>query len=297
MALVATIDFHVTADCSQDCPYCWGPQGFDPPADTATARAIVERVAALGIRRIVFTGGDPLRRSDIGVLVDLARERGLEVALSTTGDELSRDFLVTHAESLDLVSLPLDGPSEEVSSRTKKAGHFAAVMAALDLLSEFPRVDVKVATPVTRFNLEAVPRIVELLEARQAVMPNRLFYNVFQAFPRSMGEVDWSTLTVTDEEFSRLRSQVGARPVSFRINWLSHQTLDRLYVMIFPDGTLTVPSGSHFSNLGPFLEIDDLAALLDRTDFDALKHAYHSKGWGRVECQASGISNQLKPDR
>lgn len=280
MPAVVTIDFHVTSECSQECPYCWGPQGYEGKAvDTATARAIVERVAELGVKRIVFTGGDPLKRTDIGELIDVARRAGLEVALSTTGDELTGPFLAAHAASIDLVSLPLDGPSEEVSSRTKQPGHFGAVMAALDLLADFPAVDVKVATPVTRLNLDAVPEIVALLERRRPKQPNRLFYNVFQAFPRSMSDVDWPALMVTAEEFAGLRERVG--DASFPINWLSHETLDRLYIMIFPDGRVTVPSGGGFADYGPVLDVRDLDALVSRTDFDAPKHVRHSLGWSR----------------
>lgn len=287
MPQVATIDFHVTSECNQECPYCWGPQGFENPVDTATARAIITRIAELGIRRIVFTGGDPILRGDIGELIDLAKSSGLEVALSTTGDELTRKFLLSHGESIDLVSLPLDGPSEAVSSRTKKEGHFRAVMAALEILEEFPDIDVKVATPVTRMNLEGVPGIVRILEQLHGAMPNRLFYNVFQAFPRSMGETDWESLVVADEDFAALRKEVEALEPGFRINWLSHETLDRLYVMIFPDGTLTVPSGGDFLNYGPFLAIDDLQEFLETTDFEAAKHARHSTGWSKDAGRAS----------
>jgi MoaA/NifB/PqqE/SkfB family radical SAM enzyme len=280
---VVTIDFHVTSECNQECPYCWGPQGFENPVDTSMAVAILEKIAEVGARRIVFTGGDPLLRPDIAELIRRARDLGLEVALSTTGDELTREFLEAEGECIDLISLPLDGSSEAVSCLTKKEGHFAAVMRGLGILRDFPAIDLKIATPVTRHNIQDVPKIVRLLENLTAVSPNRLFYNVFQAFPRAMEEVTWDDLLVTDEEFADLRRAVQAEPHSFRINWLSHEVLDRLYVMIFPDGTLTVPSGPDFLNYGPFIEVDDLAATLARTDFDAPKHQSHSKGWGRSE--------------
>jgi MoaA/NifB/PqqE/SkfB family radical SAM enzyme len=243
----------------------------------------VHKIATIGAQRIVFTGGDPLLRPDIGLLVRLAKRLGLEVAASTTGDKLTYEFLRDYGAYIDLISLPLDGSSEEVSSRTKKAGHFEAIMRDLDMLADFPAIDVKVATPVTRHNLTDVPAIVGLLDARAARMPNRLFYNVFQAFPRAMGEVDWSQFVVSDAEFSALRQTVEATPHAFRINWLSHETLDRLYVMIFPDGTLTVPSGADYLNYGPFLEVADLEALLSRTDFDAPKHQKHARGWSKGE--------------
>ncbi|MFH1329151.1 MAG: radical SAM protein [Actinomycetota bacterium] len=281
MPRVATIDFHVTSECSQECPYCWGPQEV-AGVDTATARAIVEHITAAGARRIVFTGGDPLQREDLGELIRHARDFGLEVAVSTTGDRLTAAFLAEHGAEIDLISLPLDGASEEVSARTKKEGHFAAVLAALDLLAAYPGIDIKVATPVTRHNLADVPGIVGLLDGRAAVQPNRLFYNVFQAFPRSMDPgVHWDDLVVSAAEFAALRLTVEAGPHAVHINWLSHETLDRLYVMVFPDGTLTIPVGTSFRSYGPFLAVEDLDALLAHAEFDAAKHLCHAAGWGR----------------
>ena len=73
---ITTVDFHVTSDCSQDCPYCWGPQDYEYPVDTLTALRVISRIKNMGARRIVFTGGDPLRRRDIGRLIHHARKTG-----------------------------------------------------------------------------------------------------------------------------------------------------------------------------------------------------------------------------
>jgi len=279
MSSVATIDFHVTSECSQACPYCWGPQGV-AQVDTDTALEIVAKIADSGARRIVFTGGDPMQRGDIGTLIHAAKQRGLEVALSTTGDELSAGFLEKCGADIDLVSLPLDGSNEQVSSRTKNPGHFGAVVEALGMLAQHPSIDVKVATPVTRSNIDDVPNIVALLDRYAVQVPNRVFYNVFQAFPRSMDpEVRWEDMVVTDDEFSALEEHVQGS--SIQINWLDHDTLDKLYVMVFPDGRLTVPVGSRFTFYGDFLTIDDLDEVLRRAEFDAEKHRLHAEGWSK----------------
>jgi len=281
IAAVATFDFHVTSRCSQACAYCWGPQDVSE-VDTATARAIVAKIAATGSRRIVFTGGDPLQREDIGILITYASRLGLEVAVSTTGDRLNREFLDSFGGDIDLISLPLDGSTEEVSGSTKEPGHFNAVMAALTLLEEYPGIDVKVATPVTRYNIDDVPNMVVLLEGRGARLPGRLFYNVFQAFPRSMSAgVPWPKLIVDAAEFAALRRRMEGVPHHFKINWLTHETLDKLYVMVFPDGSLTVPAGGEFRSYGPFLDIANLDLLLKGTGFDFSKHHRHAAGWGR----------------
>lgn len=280
---IATIDFHVTCKCNQECSYCWGPQDIDPEVDRRTAAAIIRRIADTGAQRIVFTGGDPLLREDIGMLIRLARECDLEVALSTTGDALTAGFLKAYGRWIDLISLPIDGSCEAVSSRTKKKGHFTAIMKALALLHDYPKIDVKLATPVTQHNLHDLPEIITLLKEQATRMDNRFFYNVFQTFPRAVSEQDWDDLIVSNGQFQKQKRECESEPVPFRINWLDHGTLDRLYVMIFPNGHLTIPSGSRYVDFGPFLEIEDLEGVIKRSDFDREKHLKHSKGWSRSE--------------
>jgi len=277
---IVSVDFHVTSACTQDCAYCWGSLGFRRPVATSHALRIIDRLPRHGIRRVVFTGGDPLLRGDIGQLIRHASELGLEVAVSTTGDQLTEGFLATYGRYMDLVSVPLDGSCEAVSGQTKRPGHFSAVMAALTLLGRYPRIDVKVGTAVTRKNLHDVPGMARLVDEWAKGVENRVFYNFFQTFPRAMRPVDWEAFLVKDDEFAAVCEAVAA-DTSLRVNFLSTDTLDRLYALIFPDGGLYVPSGDRYHYLGPFLEIDDLDAAIERSEFDWAKHEIHSRGWSR----------------
>jgi MoaA/NifB/PqqE/SkfB family radical SAM enzyme len=276
--VVSTIDFHVTCECSQECPYCWGPQDIEKPIDTKTALRIIDKIKDVGANRLVFTGGDPLTRSDIVTLIRHAKEIGLEVALSTTGDELSPAFLKDVTQYLDLISIPLDGPTEAVNVRTKKEGHFTAVMRALAWLRDHPSIDVKLCTPVTRHNLKTVPAVVHLAAHYGGTTQARVYYNIFQAFPRAMSDVEWQELLVSDEEFEALKSRVGTSDL-IQINFLDHKVLDRLYLMVFPDGRLVIPMGSEFLSYGSFLDIEDFTPAIDDSRFDRAKHLRHSKGW------------------
>lgn len=277
---VSTIDFHITAKCSQACPYCWGPRRFRTPVETETAKRIISRIKELGVRRIVFTGGDPLQRLDAPYLVRFAKEIGLETALSTTGDFLTPGILQDLAPYLDLISLPLDGSSEEINSLTKHPGHFSNVLRALSWLRCYPNIDVKVCTPVTRYNLTNVAEIASLVEQYARSTSARVFYNVFQAFPRAMFSVKWEKLLVTDEEFAALKNQVIAEK-NIQINFLDHSTLDKLYVMVFPDGSMTIPRASEYLNFGPFLDVVDFEQVMKASQFDSAKHLRHSRGWGK----------------
>jgi len=275
---VSTVDFHVTAKCSQACPYCWGPRRFRKTVDTENAQQIIARIKELGVRRIVFTGGDPLQRPDIMELIRYAKKTGLETALSTTGDLLTPVILEAISPYLDLISIPLDGSSEQINSKTKHPGHFSAILQSLEWLRSYPDVDVKICTPVTRHNLNHIPAIAQLVEDYALTTKARVFYNVFQAFPRAMFSVKWEKLIVTDEEFASLAQQIGPGH-NIRINLLNHETLEKLYVMVFPDGSMIIPSGPEYLNFGPFREIQDFDHALNTSKFDSAKHLRHSRGW------------------
>ncbi len=75
---IATIDFYVTSQCNQACPYYWGPKRVLHPVGTATAIRIIDKIKRIGVRRIIFTGGDPLKRPDIGPLIWYAKGIGLK---------------------------------------------------------------------------------------------------------------------------------------------------------------------------------------------------------------------------
>lgn len=276
--VVSTIDFHVTCECNQECPYCWGPQNIETPVDTGTACRIIDRVKEVGVTRIVFTGGDPLKRSDAEELITYAKEIGLEVALSTTGDELTPAFLERVTPFIDLISIPLDGPSESVNARTKKEGHFTAVMRSLAWLRNHPSIDVKVCTPVSKYNANHVPAIARLVSHYANTTNARVFYNVFQAFPRAVNEVEWDELIISREEFETVERRTPAID-GVKINFLDHDELDKLYFMVFPDGKLVIPSGPDFLDYGSFLEIEDFEPAIKHSQFDRAKHRRHSKGW------------------
>jgi cyclic pyranopterin phosphate synthase len=119
---VRDLRISVTDRCNFRCTYCMPKSVFGrdyrfmPRRELLTFEEI-ERVArtfvGFGLRKIRLTGGEPLLRADIEVLVGmLARIDGLELTLTTNGALLSRMASALRDGGLDRVTVSLDSLDE-----------------------------------------------------------------------------------------------------------------------------------------------------------------------------------------
>lgn len=86
----------ITHRCPLQCPYCSNPLELvarSRELSTETWLDIIDQAAALGILQIHFSGGEPMARSDLALLVERAERRGLYANLITSGVQLTAESL------------------------------------------------------------------------------------------------------------------------------------------------------------------------------------------------------------
>ncbi|MGC9271682.1 pyrroloquinoline quinone biosynthesis protein PqqE [Acidiphilium sp.] len=103
----------LTHRCPLKCPYCSNPLAMDrarDELDTATWRRVITEAAALGILQAHFSGGEPMVRDDLAVLIRHARDHGLYTNLITSGVLLDARRMATLVEAgLDHVQISFQG--------------------------------------------------------------------------------------------------------------------------------------------------------------------------------------------
>ncbi len=88
----AVVVWNCTSACNLRCAHCYSESGAAPARDELTgneARALIDDLADLGVRVLLFSGGEPLMREDIVELGAYAASCGLRPVLSTNGTLLS----------------------------------------------------------------------------------------------------------------------------------------------------------------------------------------------------------------
>ncbi len=128
----------VTDRCNIRCFYCMPDENvrFKPRAELLTFEEIhrfVRVVAALGIRKVRITGGEPLVRADLPKLVSmLTKVPGIDdIALTTNGILLAEQAAALKQAGLQRVNISLDGMSEQTFERISRRSGLHRVLEGI----------------------------------------------------------------------------------------------------------------------------------------------------------------------
>ena len=160
----------VTDRCNLRCVYCMPQQGvtFMPRGEMLTLEEharIVRTLAAVGIRKVRITGGEPLLRRDltklVGEIAELPQIR--ELALTTNGLLLARHAAPLAAAGLQRVNVSLDSLDPDRFERVTRGGRLADVLAGIEAAASAGLSPVKVNVVVMRgWNDDELPAFAEL---------------------------------------------------------------------------------------------------------------------------------------
>lgn len=142
----------VTDKCNLRCVYCMPLEGLDwlKRGELLTYEEIAEIVrvmAPLGLRRVRFTGGEPLVRRDLPELVALvAAVPGIEdLSLSTNAVLLAEHAEALKAAGLHRVNVSLDSlRPERVDAIARRPGSYAKIMEGLGTAEELGFAPLKI---------------------------------------------------------------------------------------------------------------------------------------------------------
>ena len=152
--------FAPTSRCNSRCVSCdwWRADGADD-LTLGEIRALADGLRFYGTRTVVFTGGEPLLRTDVMDIADLFRERGFTLHLLTSGLALDK-LAPAIAERFADVTVSLDGHTPELYRAIRGVNGLPIVSAGVRRLRALaPSLVIRARTTVHRHNFRALREI------------------------------------------------------------------------------------------------------------------------------------------
>ncbi|MGI8967567.1 MAG: radical SAM protein [Chloroflexota bacterium] len=166
--------YYVTYKCNARCVFCNIPDG---PMDvlpvskyTSTAESIehFDILKKLGVRLIDFTGGEPLLRKDIGVLLRAAKDRGFRTQMTTNCTLYPRRAQEIKG-LVDILNFSLCSPEAEPHNTLRRDNSYDFVIRSMDLARQLGE-PYQIIFVLTNDNADLLPGMIELCRQKQTIL-------------------------------------------------------------------------------------------------------------------------------
>jgi MoaA/NifB/PqqE/SkfB family radical SAM enzyme len=185
--------FFPTARCNSRCVSCdWWKADGASDLTMGEIHELAAQLPALGVRVVLFSGGEPLLRSEVYEIAGLFRASGSKVHLLTSGLFLERDAERV-ASSFENVTISLDGHTRELYHRIRGVDGFALVERGLKRLkSVSPHLPVRARSTLHHYNFRELPNLID--SAREL----------------GLDQISFLAADVTSEAFGRINMRTEA---------------------------------------------------------------------------------------
>ncbi len=188
--------FFPTARCNSRCVSCdWWKADGKSDLTLEEIRELAAQVPALGVRVVLFSGGEPLLRREVYEIAGLFRAQEVRLHLLTSGLFLERDAEQV-AEHFENVTISLDGHTRTLYRQIRGVDGLALVERGVrKLKARSPRIPVRARATLHRHNFRELPALID--KAREL----------------GLDQISFLAADVTSEAFGRmgLRTESSTR--------------------------------------------------------------------------------------
>jgi len=171
--------YNCTSRCNLNCLHCYSSSQSSPgdtELTTTEAKRLLSQLAEINCSVLLFSGGEPLLRSDLFELLAEARRLGLRSVLSTNGTLIDSGAAKRLADlTVAYVGVSLDGDEEFHDEFRGSRGSFKAALAGLENCKK-AGIRTGLRFTITKANADQVPIVFDI--AASAGVRRICFYHL-----------------------------------------------------------------------------------------------------------------------
>lgn len=159
------LTWNTTHKCNLKCEHCYNEffakDAVSEELSTKEGIDMIRQAVQLGLRAILFTGGESLLRSDLLEIVRAAKAKNLLIFLATNGTLIDEDFIKNFKGLVDKINISLDGGSAEKHDKIRSVkGSFNKALKSIKKLKK--HFNVSIAFTAHSNNLDELPSVARI---------------------------------------------------------------------------------------------------------------------------------------
>lgn len=148
--------FHyITTRCKSRCPYCYYSSGILNDLKTVELLALYEQAKEMGYLATIITGGEPLTREDLPVILEYIKGLDLKIYLITNGYLLEKKWQ-SIKDYVDTLIISSDLADDDLDKIRYSKDSFQAIVNSLDLVKTTSSVPVVINSIIWQKNKHGI---------------------------------------------------------------------------------------------------------------------------------------------
>lgn len=213
------IEFKLTDRCNLRCLHCGASCDINNKdvLSTDEIKNICDKIAKMNIDTLLLTGGEPLMRKDIKLLLPYIRHnfKGT-INMITNGVLVDKEMALLLKQSVDAVSISIDGYDEKSTDFVRGSGVYNKIIQAVENLKEtgFNKDTIIFTMVLTKQNLNHQTDFYELCSKLDVTGAVRRLTALGRALDNyeNLGVKDYfSFASISDEELESIRENLECK--------------------------------------------------------------------------------------
>lgn len=158
------VTFLITNSCNFNCKHCFVNAGKKLESELVDEKKYeaIDKLCDLGVRKITFSGGEPLMNKNIFNYIEYAKNKGVEIGFLTNGLLLSKEKInrlksLVNTFSISLYSQDILGITDELYKR-----YICKMIRVLKKLTSM-KFNFKITIPISMVNQKKAIELIEMI--------------------------------------------------------------------------------------------------------------------------------------
>lgn len=232
--------WNVTSRCNRDCIYCF--KFFKKDLSLKDNKEILRKLSELGVKRIMWSGGEPFLYDGLEELLKLSKKYGIVNYVNTNATLLNYELLNMSIKYIDKLIISLDFVNDDLNTKYGIGqNYYCHVKEILNLVKKMnSNIELQINTVLFSANIQYLDELYN-----EICKYDIDCWKIIRFFPIRGKALDRKEkLMITDDVFADICHKLKRKKQKFNIIIHGLEEMEKLHIIVLSSGELIYSENS-----------------------------------------------------
>lgn len=234
MNKIKKICWNIISKCNKNCSYCF--RFYEDCLSYEDNQKVLNKLFEMGVKEIVWSGGEPLLYKDIIKLLNESKNMGIYNSVITNASLLNKDNISNYLKYIDKLIVSLDFVDDYKNKENGIGANYYKHLSEILSLAKEVNKDILIQVNTVAFSKNYKHIKALMLELKKYEINN---WKIIRFIPiRGKALTNKNDLSITDEQFEKLLKEINNTEKNFKVIINDNKDMLKTHYIVLSSGKL-----------------------------------------------------------